>query len=324
MQMLMKTPASRLTAVPGFPDLAVLHNPGPTRATSRHAHDSMVLGVVLAGCRSLIWEGGTLELGPGMGFVLPPGVGHQCRDSADARTACVCLGPETLAELGLHGPWPARGVFMKSAQPLDGGLVAGLVQALEQRAEQGADVSEGLLPLLNQLQARADQPDPEAHDGGGHTLGRPHPDERSPEQPAPDHAALQQPALPNPADPDQPTSDQDAPDQAAYHMVHRARELLRDQDRDCAELAECLGLSPWRLSRLFRRAVGLTMPEYRLHLRLRAAKKLLAQGAAPAYAALEAGFFDQSHLNREFRRRVGLTPAGYARSLSDPSPGDQP
>ena len=48
------------------------------------------------------------------------------------------------------------------------------------------------------------------------------------------------------------------------------------------------------------------------------ARRLLERGERPADAAALAGFTDQSHLNRHFTRRVGLTPAQYARSSTRP------
>ena len=42
------------------------------------------------------------------------------------------------------------------------------------------------------------------------------------------------------------------------------------------------------------------------------AKRLLEAGTAPAEAALEAGFSDQSHLTNQFKRLIGLTPGQYA------------
>ena len=42
-----------------------------------------------------------------------------------------------------------------------------------------------------------------------------------------------------------------------------------------------------------------------------AARKLLKQGAAPAEAALSAGFSDQSHFTNYFSRFIGLSPGAY-------------
>jgi AraC-like DNA-binding protein len=44
---------------------------------------------------------------------------------------------------------------------------------------------------------------------------------------------------------------------------------------------------------------------------VRAARRLLAQGSSPARAAAEAGFADQAHLTRWFRRYYGVTPGAY-------------
>ncbi|PRI11042.1 hypothetical protein B4915_09250 [Leucobacter massiliensis] len=44
------------------------------------------------------------------------------------------------------------------------------------------------------------------------------------------------------------------------------------------------------------------------------ARHLLERGAKPSEAAATAGFADQAHLTREFRRLVGITPAQFAGS----------
>jgi len=49
-------------------------------------------------------------------------------------------------------------------------------------------------------------------------------------------------------------------------------------------------------------------------LRLRAARQALAGGTPPGQAAADAGFADQAHLTRWFRRCYGITPAAYARA----------
>ena len=48
-----------------------------------------------------------------------------------------------------------------------------------------------------------------------------------------------------------------------------------------------------------------------LDLRVEHAKSLLARGKSIADAAYGAGFSDQSHLTRHFRRRTGITPKQY-------------
>ncbi|MFZ5428401.1 MAG: AraC family transcriptional regulator [Thermodesulfobacteriota bacterium] len=78
-----------------------------------------------------------------------------------------------------------------------------------------------------------------------------------------------------------------------------------------AELAACCGVTPCHLTRIFRRAHGMTPHAYQNQLRVELAKKLLAAGTPIAETAAEAGFTDQSHLNRVFRRYAGATPRQY-------------
>lgn len=71
------------------------------------------------------------------------------------------------------------------------------------------------------------------------------------------------------------------------------------------------GLSPCALIRAYKRAFSITPVQHVLSLRIEAACKLLAKGADIAHTAAELGFSDQAHLTREFKRRLGTTPAAY-------------
>jgi AraC-like DNA-binding protein len=76
-------------------------------------------------------------------------------------------------------------------------------------------------------------------------------------------------------------------------------------------LAHEAGLSPYYLCRVFRRETGLSPHAYQVLVRVRLAKSLLGQGLPIAQAALEAGFFDQAHLTKHFKRIFGVTPGQY-------------
>jgi AraC-like DNA-binding protein len=54
--------------------------------------------------------------------------------------------------------------------------------------------------------------------------------------------------------------------------------------------------------------------DYQRQLRLRAARRLIAQGRPISAAAAQAGFSDQAHLTRWFTRCYGITPGGYQRA----------
>jgi transcriptional regulator GlxA family with amidase domain len=76
-------------------------------------------------------------------------------------------------------------------------------------------------------------------------------------------------------------------------------------------LADEAGLSTSHFARLFRDEVGETPWAYVRNARLRKAKALLEQGTSPVAAALEAGFYDQSHLTNVMKEVEGKTPKQY-------------
>ncbi|CAN7641118.1 AraC family transcriptional regulator [Bosea sp. LjRoot90] len=86
------------------------------------------------------------------------------------------------------------------------------------------------------------------------------------------------------------------------------------------ELAALAGLSVCRFVTVFRRQVGLTPHRFICRRRVRYATALLADGVPAAQAALEAGFFDQSHLLRHFKSAYGMTPGRYLREQLRSSP----
>jgi AraC-like DNA-binding protein len=48
------------------------------------------------------------------------------------------------------------------------------------------------------------------------------------------------------------------------------------------------------------------------------ARRLLLAGQAPAEVATAAGFFDQAHLTRHFRRYLGVGPASFGKTVAPP------
>ena len=87
------------------------------------------------------------------------------------------------------------------------------------------------------------------------------------------------------------------------------------EDIDLARLSTVAGLPRFRLIRAFRRETGLTPHAFLVDRRVRAARDMLAEGASPVDAAARSGFYDQAHLTRAFKARVGVTPGAY-RSLA--------
>jgi len=101
--------------------------------------------------------------------------------------------------------------------------------------------------------------------------------------------------------------------------VRRALECLRDEvtrNVTLDELAAVAGIGKYHLIRRFQAATGVPPHAYQVALRVNLARRLLERGELATRVAAEAGFTDQSHLNRHFRRRLGLTPAQYARAFT--------
>ena len=100
-------------------------------------------------------------------------------------------------------------------------------------------------------------------------------------------------------------------------IAGRVRELLNGSYAAPVsgdDLARAAGCSRYAAYRAFRSVAGLAPGEYQRQLRLRAARRALARGTPPGQAAADAGFADQAHLTRWFRRCYGITPAAYARA----------
>lgn len=103
-------------------------------------------------------------------------------------------------------------------------------------------------------------------------------------------------------------------------IASRARDAIEatlDEDIGLARLAALAGTDRFRLHRSFKMAYGLAPHAWLVQRRLNRARGLLAGGMAPAEAAAAAGFADQSHLGRWFRRAFGMTPAAYRRACTN-------
>jgi AraC family transcriptional regulator len=94
----------------------------------------------------------------------------------------------------------------------------------------------------------------------------------------------------------------------AREMIHaRAGERLT-----LSSIAESVGVHPVHLAREFRRHYRCTIGEYVRWLRIEfACREIVTTNAPLVEIASAAGFYDQSHFSKTFKRLVGLTPAEY-------------
>ena len=87
------------------------------------------------------------------------------------------------------------------------------------------------------------------------------------------------------------------------------------------ELAQLVGVSIGQLFRAFKLSVGLPPQHYVVARRLQFACSLLRTSREPlSQIALTAGFCDQAHFCRVFRRVLGVTPAAW-RQINATGPG---
>jgi AraC family transcriptional regulator len=100
--------------------------------------------------------------------------------------------------------------------------------------------------------------------------------------------------------------------------LERARERVHvefSQPLSVQSIAADLGVSPARLSRAFRKAFGESLGSYQRRLRVQdACGRMRDKELSLAEIALAAGFTDQSHFTRVFRRLTGTTPAAFRRT----------
>lgn len=93
-------------------------------------------------------------------------------------------------------------------------------------------------------------------------------------------------------------------------------------DRHCTEqpsldaLCQQAAMSPGHLIRSFKRYFTMTPHAYLINRRVQRGQQALRQGLPIAQAALEGGFADQPHFQRQFKRLLAATPRQYRQGLT--------
>lgn len=100
-------------------------------------------------------------------------------------------------------------------------------------------------------------------------------------------------------------------------MAVRATQLLRhpERDRSVRAVAEAVGVGERRLQQVFRRHIGLSPRTWGRLARMHECLRLLRRPAPLPWhqLAIDAGFYDQSHLINEFQSLCGLTLEQFLR-----------
>ena len=100
----------------------------------------------------------------------------------------------------------------------------------------------------------------------------------------------------------------------------KVREMLDERFLEQVNLTEValdIGLHPVYLTRIFRSYYGCNITEYLLRRRLNHALQMFSNDTLSlAEIAVRAGFCDQSHFSKQFKRFYGLSPGSYRRRCS--------
>ncbi|MEM1107647.1 MAG: helix-turn-helix transcriptional regulator [Planctomycetota bacterium] len=110
--------------------------------------------------------------------------------------------------------------------------------------------------------------------------------------------------------------------QDQVRMLRRTLKQRLSERWTLGDMAELCFLSPFYFCRQFKVTTGLSPYQYLIALRIDHAKHLLSQKPR-CYThlvdvAYRCGFSDQAHLNRHFKRHVGMTPGQFARAQQIP------
>ncbi|ORM63683.1 AraC family transcriptional regulator [Pantoea rodasii] len=114
-------------------------------------------------------------------------------------------------------------------------------------------------------------------------------------------------------------ADEASVQQGEAQIIQQVKQYLREHLHEKPQLevlAQWAGLSKYHLVRRFTQLTGLPPLQYHMQLRLHQARDLLRQQVHPHEAALQLGFYDQSHFINAFRKVMGTTPHHYAQQIA--------
>ncbi|WP_053376290.1 helix-turn-helix domain-containing protein [Paenibacillus sp. FJAT-27812] len=98
-------------------------------------------------------------------------------------------------------------------------------------------------------------------------------------------------------------------EETLHYLSRHMRETIRIED-----IAQSVGLSPSRLTHLFKEETGLTIVKTINDMRIRQAAMLIKHsGRNVTEAAYDVGFHNYSHFALLFRERMGKSPRAYAK-----------
>lgn len=248
--------------IEGLEGVTMVHSLGPVRASGRHTHESLTIGVVVSGRRLLCIDKDTYEADAGCVLCIAPNRAHSYVDKGICEYVMFSIPPSFITALGFTETRPAS-----NSPTIDSPHLSSMILRLIDVANETASVLERQSQLVTILSI---------------VLKTDNTSENIPQNIA---------------------------------RAARFLETNYDENIGLGKLAQVAELSPCRFNRRFAQVYGMPPHEYHNQIRTQEAKRLLATGNSLAETAAHCGFNDQSHMNRIFKKLVGLTPGHYAKAF---------
>jgi AraC-like DNA-binding protein len=99
-------------------------------------------------------------------------------------------------------------------------------------------------------------------------------------------------------------------------IYYASKRIKSNRNKDFLEISKDMGVSSRQLERDFKSVLGITPKEYQRITRFQLALKLMKH-KDPSHAAVIAGYFDQSHMTKEFKKMSLWTPSQSSIHVED-------
>ncbi len=96
-----------------------------------------------------------------------------------------------------------------------------------------------------------------------------------------------------------------------FNTVIKFLDKNLENNLSISDIADAVNLSKYYFSRIFKEETGLTPYDYYMQMKVKKVKLLLRNNLDLVELAYKMGFYDQSHLNKCFKKHVGITPGEY-------------
>lgn len=116
---------------------------------------------------------------------------------------------------------------------------------------------------------------------------------------------------------------QEMDDEAAERLRRYIEEHISDPDLNVVDMANDLKISRTGLFKQMHKYFGMTPTNYITSVRMEYATKLLSIGQKASVVAKRCGYADPKYFGKTFKKRYGILPSQYFKSLQDDTNQEQ-